>query len=135
MRYEEFNKKVVLGVIEDYDIIEIENELSPTENLQYNKIYKQNSKSLVIAWLLWLFLGQFGAPMLYVGLDKKHSKGLFIFNMIILASIYMTAGVSVFFIIITAIWSAILINPWVKEANKQEKINTLKIIYATREKL
>ncbi len=132
MNYEEFNKKAVLGIIEDTDIIAVESEMSPTESLQYNNWYKENSKNGAIAWILWFFAGGFGAQMLYVGLDKKYSKGLFIFTMIILGLSYITAGISLILLPISWIWSAILINTWIKEANKQAKIDAIRLIYATR---
>ncbi len=132
MNYEEFNKKVVLGIIEDTDIIAVESEMSPTEIIQYNKWYEERSKNVVIAWLLWFFVGGFGAHMLYVGLDQKKSKALFIITMIALGLSYITAGVSLIITLITWIWSALLINTWIKEANKQAKIEAIRLMYATR---
>lgn len=88
--------------------------------------YDANKKSMAVAYLLWFFVGGFGAHRLYLGWIKS---GLAIPALWILPFILMfVVPVAIFLIAIPGIWAFVdlfLIPGMVRDHNNQ-LINTLK---------
>lgn len=85
-------------------------DLNQRELLIYNQIYNSKKKETIIAWLLWIFLGSFGAERFYLG----ERKGLGIAQAIMSGVSILTLGIGYIFtvipIIIIWIISAVNIN-------------------------
>ena len=63
-------------------------DLDQRELMVYNQMYNSKKKETVVAWLLWVFLGSFGAERFYIG----ERKGLGIAQAIMSGLSILTLG-------------------------------------------
>nr|WP_138495667.1 TM2 domain-containing protein [Paenibacillus pinistramenti] len=90
----------------DYNMVR-KSQLDTRELLLLESEVKRRGKSMVVAYLLWYFLGHFGGPRFYTG-----RKGTAILQLIL--------SITIVGLIVTAIWwivDAFLVHTWIKEHN------------------
>lgn len=99
------------------------------EELNYIENYVDNqSKSSILTWLLWFFLGTFGAHRFY------HGKMGSAISMLVLTALgYITTFILIGFVFLAIVWiwwvvDAFLLNGWIEEnrsLTRQEAIDNV----------
>ena len=108
-------------------------DLDQRELMVYNQMYNSKKKETVVAWLLWVFLGSFGAERFYIG----ERKGLGIAQAIMSGLSILTLGLGYLLtgIPIFVIWiiSAVNINGDLAAINGKVEQEILASIITSRD--